>query len=63
MRRYSLHLLKLLALVPLMGMYSTASCQADTLRKVAEDLDDRANNIDDRDPTLGDILSDLVEDL
>lgn len=63
MRRRVSPLLKLLASIPLLGAYSVATCQANALRDVAVILDDRANSIDDRDPTLGGVLSDLVEDL
>ncbi|MFQ5489536.1 MAG: hypothetical protein ACE5GE_02340 [Phycisphaerae bacterium] len=63
MRRGFWRLLKLLAMIPLMGVYSAASCQADALREVADDLDRQANRIDDRPPDLGDVLSDLVDEL
>ncbi len=65
MRRHSRALWRVLALIPLLGVYNLASCQANVLRDVAQGLDDRADEIDheEDDLDLGDYLSDLVEDL
>jgi hypothetical protein len=63
MRRHRRCLWKLLALVPLLGVYNFATCQADILRRTAEELDQAADDFDDDDdPELGEILSDVVED-
>ncbi len=62
MRRYAKSWWKLLALIPMMGVYSTTTCQADALRRTAEALDERADDIDRDDDELGELLSDIVED-
>lgn len=63
MRRHVRCLWRLLALVPMLGVYNVASCQADVLRRTASELDDRADDLDhDDDLELGDLLSDAVED-
>ena len=56
---------KALALVPLLGVFNLVSCQADAIRGLADDLQRRADRIEDQDDDvdLGDLLSDLVEDL
>ncbi|HUU85838.1 MAG TPA: hypothetical protein VM243_20260 [Phycisphaerae bacterium] len=56
---------KILALIPMLGLYNLASCQADVMRDVAKDLDDRAGELDgqDDDLDLGDYLADLVDGL
>jgi hypothetical protein len=52
-------------MVPLLGLYNLASCQANLMRNVAGDLDKRADHLDgeDDDVDLGDYLADLVEGL
>jgi len=62
MRRHVRCLWRFLALIPLMGVYSLASCQANTLRETARVLDDRADDLDGEDTDLGDLLSDIVDD-
>ena len=62
MRRHVRCLWKLLAIIPLMGVYNLATCQANTLRHAANALDEEADELDGGDEDLGDLLSDLVED-
>ena len=62
MRRHARCLWRVLALIPLMGVFNLATCQADVLRQTADALDDTANDLDDDDAELGDLLSDIVED-
>jgi hypothetical protein len=48
----------------MMGLYNFSSCQADIMRSFANDLDERADDLDgDDDIDLGDYLADLFEDL
>ena len=49
--------------MPVFGLCQISSCQANVLRDVADELDDRANRLDGDDVDLGDFLSDLVDDL
>ncbi len=63
MRGHVRCLWRLLALIPLTGVYSVASCQADVLRDTADVLDEQADDLDSDDTDLGDLLSDIVEDL
>jgi len=62
MKRHGRCLWKILAMIPLMGVYNVASCQADVMREVAQDLDQRASDLDgeEDDLDLGDYLADLV---
>ena len=63
MRWHRRCLWKFLALIPLLGVYSFATCQADVLRQTAAELDQAADDFDDDDePELGEILSDVVKD-
>ena len=48
---------------PVIGLSEVSSCQAAVLRDVADELDQQADELDHKDPDLGDFLSDLVEDL
>ena len=65
MRRRYQRLWTKFALIPLMGLCSLSTCQADVMRDVADSLDEEANEIDGsrNDLDLGDYLSDLVKDL
>ena len=65
MKRHAKCLWKVFVMIPMLGLYNLASCQADTLRNVARDLDERANKIDgeEDDLDLGDYLADLVDGL
>jgi len=55
---------RILAVLPLLSLYNFASCQANVLRDVASNLDERADDLDkDDDIDLGDYLAELVEGL
>jgi hypothetical protein len=54
--------LKVLMVMPLMGAFAFEGCTADTLRLVAETLDDRADEIDGEDEDFGDWLADEIRD-
>ncbi len=64
MKRHAQCLWRILALIPLLGLYNFTNCQTTVVRDVADGLDRRADRLDgDDDLDLGDYLSDLVEDL
>lgn len=65
MRRRTKCVWRILALIPMLSLYNLASCQANLMRDVADDIDSRADRLDgeDDDLDLGDYLADLVEDL
>ena len=51
--------------MPLLATYAVNGCTAEALRVAASELSDVADGMDgsDKDTDLGDLLSDLVEDL
>ena len=64
MKRHVKCLWRVLAMIPLLGLYNFTTCQAEAMRDVADDLDRRADRLDhDDDIDLGDYLADLVEGL
>ena len=65
MRRRTKCVWRILALIPMLSLYNLASCQANLMRDVADDIDKQANRLDgeEDDLDLGDYLADLVEDL
>ncbi len=62
MRRHARRLWRVLALIPLMGVFNLTTCQVDVLRNTADALDETADDLGDDDVDLGDLLSDVVED-
>lgn len=56
--------LKAAFMAPLLAMYATNGCTADTIRYAASELENVANDMDGRsdDPDFGDYLADLIED-
>ena len=58
--------LKLVALTPLVALYSSSSgsgCTGDALRAVADGAGGLAQQIDPKNPDLGDVLTGLIENL
>ena len=49
MRRRTKCVWRILAMIPLLGLYNLASCQANFMRDVAGDLDRRADRLDGED--------------
>lgn len=58
--------LKLVALTPLVALYSSSSgsgCTGNALRAVADGVDGLAQQVDPKTPDFGDVLTGLIENL
>ena len=62
MKRHAKCLRKIFILIPLMGVYNMATCQADVMRRTANELDQHADDLDGENDDFGDFLADVVED-